>query len=393
MSLTEFMLEHFNQLSYVDISNKNDFETYENFRNFILKHYGLEHIKQNNYIKYVKIRRHMLKLHDTHKYLYLFKKINMIIKNMAHNNVFPDTDIKKYMFKIAAFFKLINYKKDTLKKTIDNVRDIIDLKSDFTFKVKIITAINTLTYRYNIFLKYSKQLIYYTNKLIDLEISFDIDHKLIALNNMERCFLGKKSEYVANKIIEKYVSRQNYFYEININLLKLLDIDIGHSDNLKGEIDGIIISYNGSDYIIEKIIEVKSSIKATFEDIQKFIFLQKYIENMRLDKKIVYGKYIFTKNSFVNILNKHVSEWSMYICMNTYEYNIIEKSHLYFSSVLKIIDDKFIKDFYIDNNEYMIEEKYELINNNRELIDNLFNTWKENIRLDNNCNIFTMKNT
>ena len=392
MDLNQFLRQHFNQLSQLDISNENNFETYDNFKQFILDHYELNHIKKNNYIKYVKIKRQILKLNDENGYFKHFKKINSIIKIMAHNQVFSNIDIKKYMYKISTFFKLINNKKDSLKKTIENIRELLELKNDFSFKFKILTAINMLTYRYNIFLKYSQQLTYHINKLIELELTYDIDHKLIELNNMERCFLGKKSEYIANKIIEQYAIQNGFFYEININLLKLLNVEINHDNNLKGEVDGVIISFNGIDYIIEKIIEVKSSIKATFEDIQKFIYLQKYIENMDLEKKIKYGKYIFTKNSFINILNKHMSEWSIYICMNTHEYNIIEKSHLYFSSVLKIVDDKFIKDFYIDNNETMIQQKYELIINNRLLIDDTFNIWKDNIRLDNNCNIFTIKN-
>jgi len=390
MDISQFLCQHFNRLSCSDISEKNDFMCYDNFKNFILEHYQLQHVESNNYIKYVKIKRQMLKLIDEKKYNKYISKINSILQILAGNHVFPNIDIRKYMYKMNAFFKLIEDKKKTLKDTINHIRSLFDLKGDDTkFRFKILTAVNTLTYRYNIFLKYTKQLIYYIDKLIALEVIHGIDHKLIELNNMERSFLGKKSEYIANKIILEYANENSYFYETNIDLLKLLNIRINHVDNLKGEVDGMILSFNGSEYIIEKIIEVKSSIKATFEDIQKFIFLQKHIRNMDFTQKIKYGKYIFNRNSFMNILNKHVSEWCIYLCMNTQSYNIVEKSHLYFSTVLKIIDDTFIKDFYIDKKDNMIKDKYELICRNRHMIDDLFETWKENIRLSNNCNIYS----
>jgi hypothetical protein len=393
MDIYTFLKRHFNRLSCNDISDKNDFSSYDNFKNFILEHYQLQHVESNNYIKYVKIKRQMLKLTDEKKYIKYIHKINSIIKIMSYNNVFPNIDIQKYMYKINSFLKLIEDKQNTLNQTIEHIRSLFDLKGDNSkFKFKILTAVNTLTYKYNIFLKYSKQLVYYVNKLISLEITYGIDHKLIELNNMERSFLGKKSEYIANKIITEYTNQNSHFYETNVDLLKLLNIKINHDNNIKGEVDGLIMSFNGTEHIIEKIIEVKSSIKATFEDIQKFIFLQKYIRSMDFTRKISYGKYIFTKNSFTNILNNHVSEWCIYICMNNQLYNIIEKSHLYFSTVLKIVDDTFIKDFYIDNKDDMIKEKYELICKNRHLVDGLFDLWKENINLtddnDNKCNVF-----
>ena len=155
----------------------------------------------------------------------------------------------------------------------------------------------------------------------------------------------------------------------------------------------MIISFDGKEFIIEKIIEVKSSIKATFEDIKKFESLKNYmLSNDIFNNNIIFGKYIFTKNSFVNILNKNISDWTIYICINGYDHNIIEKSHLYFSSVLKIIDDRFIKDFYVNNNEYIIEEKYKIVQNNSLLIDKMFNEWASNIKLGTpECNVYLLK--
>jgi hypothetical protein len=315
-------------------------------------------------------------------------------------NIFPSIDIKKYLFRLNVLFKLIEDKKYCLIQTINTIRNLYDIKGDDAkFKFKIITGINTLTYKYKMYIKNSKELIYYINQLIELEKVYDIDHKLIELNHMEKSFLGKKSEYTANKVILDYInilnksSNKTYYYETNIDILKLFNIDLSHELTIKGEIDGMIISYDGNEYIIEKIIEVKSSIKATFDDIKKFESLRDYIlSNNIINNNIIYRKYIFTKNSFVNILNKNISDWTIYICINGYEHNIIEKSHFYFSSVLKIIDDRFIKDFYVDNNEYIIQEKYKIVQNYSLLINKMFNEWISNIKLGTTeCNVYTVK--
>lgn len=94
---------------------------------------------------------------------------------------------------------------------------------------------------------------------IDFEKSYGIDHNMIKLNNTERCVLGKKSEYFANKIMNLYINYINeklvdkkYYYETNINFLKFLGIPAYHEYNIKGEVDGMIISYDGNIYLIEK---------------------------------------------------------------------------------------------------------------------------------------------
>jgi hypothetical protein len=305
------------------------------------------------------------------------------------------------MFKVYTLLKLINNKKKVLYESIKTINNLLNLKlNDIQFQYKIIYAVNAITHKYHMFCKYSQQLIYNINKLIELETSYGIDHKLIELNNIERTFLGKKSEYSANKILIQYVNMMNsnilnnkkYYYETNIDLLKLFNIEIDRKDSIKGEIDGMIISYEDNEYTIEKIIEVKSSVKSTFEDTKKFAFLQKYIKNMSFSEPIIYEKYIFTKRSFVNILNKDLTDWIIYICINNLHKDVIEKSNLYFSNVLKIIDDDFIKDFYIDNNENIMLEKHKIILNNTDLIDNLFNNWKKSIRVGfDDCNVFTSR--
>ena len=162
---------------------------------------------------------------------------------------------------------------------------------------------------------------------------------------MERSFLGKKSEYTANKVVSLFVMKsiKKYFFLSNINLIKLLSIDTNNSVKIKGELDGIILYHNGTNYIIEKIIEVKSSIKATFEDLPKFYFLKKYISSLSEDFVVQYNNYIFTKATFQYIIDNDITKWVTYICINNGHKDVIEKTHFYFSHAIKIVDDELVK--------------------------------------------------
>lgn len=403
MDLHSFLKTRFTQLSNKNVCNDNDFSTYDNFKRFILDHYQLNHMEKHNYIKFVKVKRQILKIDNEIGYIKILNNIQSSIKIMYDNHTFPNLDIRKYMFKINVVFKLIDEKKQGLLKTLKILRSVYNLedKNDY-FKMKILCGINTLTYRYTIFLKYSRKLINSINDLINLEYQYNIDHKLIEINNMERTLLGKKSEYTANKVMIEYVNyinsfknnKREYYYVSNIDFLKLLSISSSHTDSLKGEVDGILIYYEDGIYVIDRIIEVKSSIKATFEDIKKFVYLQKYINKLYLqdEVEIKYGNFVFVKESFKNIIYKHLTEWIIYLCVNSVNQDFIEKSHLYFSNCMKIIDDNFIQDFYIDKTEKMLINKYKIIENNRELIEKLFQEWVDSIKLsESNCNIFISK--
>jgi hypothetical protein len=46
---------------------------------------------------------------------------------------------------------------------------------------------------------------------------------------------------------------------------------------------------------------------------------------------------------FFNIINKDLTDWVTYICINSFNKDVIQKSHLYFSTVLKIVDDELIE--------------------------------------------------
>ena len=399
MELNIFLNTYFNKLSSKNICDKNDFNDYENFKDFIMNHYEINHVELFNYIKYVKIKRQIIKSNNQIKYDKYINEINDTIKIMADHNIFHNINIRKYLFRIDNFLKLIETKRESFLSTINIVRNLFKLKDEKNFNYKILTNLNLILLRYQIFLKNSKKLIYLINKLVDLEYSFGIDHTLIKLNNVERNILGKKSEYTANKIIDKYIDKLNnssidkkYYYETNVNLIKLLNIDMYHDNNIKGEVDGIVLYYDGKNYIIEKIIEVKSSIKSIFDDIKKFLFLQEYINDLDPEIIMTYKTYTFTKDSFINIINQPLHLWTIYLCINNIYRDVIEKSHLYFSTVLKIVDDNFINDYYINNNDNSIKEKYDIILKNRDLIDNLFNIWKKNVMLDTDyCNIYVSK--
>ena len=396
------MKSKFIQLSSKNICKENEFLIFENFKKFIDDHYNLVHMEKYNYIKYVKVKRQIMKTSDDKMYSYLIDQINNTLKILNIHHTFPYLDIKKHMFKLNNIFKLIEEKRLTLYNTLKEVRNIFNLQNeDKSLKIKILIGINSITYRYTLFLKYSKQLIYYINKLMEFEYSYGIDHKIIELNNIERSFLGKKSEYTACKIIMEYISYMNlsknnnkiYYFSSNVDFLKLFNIAPTHLNNIKGEVDCMIIYKENNIYYIDKIIEVKSSIKATFEDIIKFESLEKHINNIFDENPLLilkYDNYIFTKESFNNILNKKLTNWVIYMCINSQDY--IEKSHLFFSTCLKIIDDEFIKDYYIDSNDNIIKKKFDIICNNRDKIEYLFNDWTEktNLYLDT-CNLFISK--
>ena len=202
---------------------------------------------------------------------------------------------------------------------------------------------------------------------------------MIEINNIERTLLGKKSEYKVEKILKNFVIKNKYIYIQNIDIIKLFKLDLKNIKNMKGEVDGILLYYDGRDYIIDYFIEVKSSIKATYEDVSKFNNLKKCIEKLSQDISFPLDDIILTKKSFQKIITKHVSEWIIYICVDGRKK--IEKSHFYFSNVLKIVDNEFIKAYYINNDSSIIDKKYKIIKDNKDYIDILFNKWKEDVNL------------
>lgn len=404
MNIKDFLKTKLTNLNKNHLSTDNDFSNYSKFKKFIDDHYKLEYLKKNNYIKYVKVVRQILIIERKEEYSLLFKNIDDTINILASHQTFPRINIRRYMFKIDVIFNILKTKHNILIEIMKHIKSL-----DPQSNPKISFSMNTVNYRYQIFKKYSVQLKEYLQQFINLEKEHGIDHKFIELNNLERSLIGKKSEYVVNNIIEEYIRIHNcndmnskfssiiqkpitYFYETNVNLMKLFSIKSTFKQVIKGEIDGIIISYDGHDYIIEYIIEVKSSIKATFEDTNKFTSLQKYIVNMLMNisnpVRILYDKYTFTNKSFTKIQHKHMSEWVIYICINDNNYTFIEKSHFYFLYVFKIIDNNFIDSFYCKKNDDSILEKYELLIKNNNYVNSLFDKWLSDVNLFENSNIY-----
>jgi len=380
MSIKEHLSNYSKNLTTQDI-HENDMAEYNYFKDFIIKHYGLDHIKKNNYLKYVKIIRQKIVYETNGLYDTYLQKINGIIDIMSTNSVFNKIDIKKHLFKINKINLLLNKKQKNIKTLITNYSVLYEKYiNNEEIKCKLLYNLNITMYRYQLFLKLSQSLKYNIQNLIDLEEKYDIDHKLIEINNMERSLLGKKSEYKVEKILKNFVSKNKYIYIQNIDIIKLFKLDLKHIKNLKGEVDGILLYYDGTDYIIDYFIEVKSSIKSTYEDVSKFSNLKKCIEKLSIDVSFILEDITLTKNSFQKIVSSHISEWIIYICVDGR--SKIEKSHLYFSNVLKIVDNEFIKAYYIDNDVSIIDKKYKLISDNKDLIDNLFNKWKEDININ-----------
>lgn len=153
MELNKFLKNYFNQLSCKNISDKNNFDDYDNFKQFIMEHYQLNHVELFNYIKYVKIKRQIIKLKDGLLYNKYINDINSIIKEMFEEKIFLDINIKKYLFKINVLFTILDDKKISYLKIINTLRNLLDSNKDHIFKFKIISNINALSYKYKLFLK------------------------------------------------------------------------------------------------------------------------------------------------------------------------------------------------------------------------------------------------
>jgi hypothetical protein len=374
---------------------ENDMSEYNYFYSFIKKHYSLEHIKEHNYLKYVKISRQKICYEKCDLYENYINKITSIIDTMVKNNLFNNFNIKKYLFKLNKINILLEKKKFHFHKLIAYYRVLNEKYSNNEkFKLKILFNINALSHKYQLFIQMSKQLKYNIQNLIILEEKYDIDHKLIEINNLERTLLGKKSEYKVEKILKDYVKyNTNYIYLINIDFIKLLQLDLNSIKNIKGEVDALLIYLDGKDYIIEYFIEVKSSIKSTYEDVLKFINLKKIIESLDENKIFTMKNtcVYFTKKSFNKIINKKLSEAIIYLCID--QRSKIEKSHFYFAYVLKILDSNFIKKYYINNDESIIKEKYKLIIDNKNFVNKIFDKWVKDVALTNESSCIFLINS
>ena len=84
----------------------------------------------------------------------IINSINGICAYLFSLGVFPKIDIRKYMYKIDSFHKLIEFKKRCFEGTIKHVRAISESLPN---KINIFIGINALCYKYQILLKFSKK--------------------------------------------------------------------------------------------------------------------------------------------------------------------------------------------------------------------------------------------
>ena len=395
MNLNDYLKNKIKNINEDDICHMNILE-YNDFKQFVDEHYNLNHLKNNNYLKYVKVVRQKIVYTNEEKYEDLIDEINAIFKKMHEKNLFYKLNFRRYLFNIKKIIFLLQKRELGLNDEIKRFNELYHFFPSQIVKFKLLQTINTTSNKLIQFKKYKHKLVYLINKFKDLELKYDIDQDLININNNERTLIGKKSEYNVKKILKEYIKELNkmnemnkdidyieYIYYENVDIFKLFNVKLNNNKNCKGEIDGLILKKEKNDYIIEYIIEVKSSIKATYEDINKIMGLKQFFINYEFTQnKQINEEIVLNEKSFEKIINNKIHEWLIYICNDNK--NNIDKTHFYFSYVLKIIDYDFIIDYYINQNENSIQKKHKLILNNQDYIEQLFEIWKINVNLTMN---------
>lgn len=388
------------------ISKKMDMTNFSEFYDFVKERYSLEHMREFNYIKYVKVKREMLTYYNTDNYVNKIQQINNILKELNKRNVLNYIDFKKYLFKIYNIFDVFKKKIDLNEKSICRRKHFISLiqfkdeQQEKDLKSRVLYSVDKLKHKNELIYEKLIQIRKLILEFIEIEKKHDINHDEIAKSCSYRKNLGLRSEDIVYDTINNYVKKYNtynnneYIYVNNINLLKLFNINMDRRSKIygeiKGEADGILLKKQNNTFIIECIIEVKSTIKATFEDTPKFITFKDYITKQYTENpNLIYEfeDYTFTKESFVNIMNKPMKEWTLYLCVGDKDI-VIEKSHLFFVNCLKIVDAEFIKRYYINNDETVISDKFKVIVDNAHNIDESFKLWCMNMNIANNSNLF-----
>ena len=75
MNIHDYLIKYTKNINENDICNY-DMENFDKFKKFIDNHYTLNHLKNNNYIKYVKVIRQKIVLMGNNNYEMLINKIN-----------------------------------------------------------------------------------------------------------------------------------------------------------------------------------------------------------------------------------------------------------------------------------------------------------------------------
>ena len=76
----------------------------------------------------------------------------------------------------------------------------------------------------------------------------------------------------------------------------------------------------------------------------------------------------------------------------SYKFNInkIDKSHLYFTYVLKIVDNEFINNYYVEKKDDTLRKKHDIILKKEKYIQQLFNVWCSHVNLNKDNSIIFM---
>ena len=82
MDINVLLEEDFTKLDKSDISDDNNFLSFDVFKKFIYDHYELSYLETNNHLKSVKIKRLKIYLENKEKYINSINEINKIIKNL-----------------------------------------------------------------------------------------------------------------------------------------------------------------------------------------------------------------------------------------------------------------------------------------------------------------------
>jgi hypothetical protein len=392
MNLNDYLKNKIKNINEDDICHMNILE-YNDFKQFVDEHYNLNHLKNNNYLKYVKVVRQKIVYTNEEKYEDLIDEINAIFKKMHEKNLFYKLNFRRYLFNIKKIIFLLQKRELGLNDEIKRFNELYHFFPSQIVKFKLLQTINTTSNKLIQFKKYKHKLVYLINKFKDLELKYDIDQDLININNNERTLIGKKSEYNVKKILKEYIKELNkmnemnkdieyieYIYYENVDIFKLFNVKLNNNKNCKGEIDGLILKKEKNDYIIEYIIEVKSSIKATYEDINKIMGLKQFFINYEFTQnKQINEEIVLNEKSFEKIINNKIHEWLIYICNDNK--NNIDKTHFYFSYVLKIIDYDFIIDYYVNKCENSIIKKHKKIVDNQDYVEQIYEIWKKHVYL------------
>ena len=110
MSIHNFLRDNSKNLCNNDVCNIN-MENYDNFKKFVDNHYNIEHLKNNNYLKYVKVVRQKIVLSGVYEYDQYIDKINNIFELMNEHYLFYKLNFRKYLFNIKKIYFLLKKKR------------------------------------------------------------------------------------------------------------------------------------------------------------------------------------------------------------------------------------------------------------------------------------------